>query len=164
MSKKIDVAKLPELVGTLYPAPYYGPVKARAKKKLGDEAGLTQFGVNLLRLEPGVWSALRHWHTREDEFIYVLEGEVTLITDAGEELLRAGDAAGFKAGDEDGHHLVNKSDKDVLVLEVGTRTDDDVAHYPEADLVAVSKGEGFAYTRKDGTEYTNIRRRGPEDE
>lgn len=164
MSKRIDVARLPELVGTLYPTPYDQPVRARAKKKLGDAAGLTQFGVNLMRLSPGTWSAQRHWHSREDEFIYVIEGEVMLITDAGEELLTAGDAAGFRAGDEDGHHLVNKSDKDALILEVGTRTNDDICHYPEADLVAISKGESFSYTRKDGTEYTDIRRRTPDDD
>lgn len=163
MTKRIDVANVPKIVGTLYPSPYDKPVRARVKQALGDAAGLTQFGVNLLRLEPGAWSAQRHWHTREDEFIYVLEGEVTLITDAGEETLHPGDAAGFKADDKDGHHLVNKSDTPVLVLEVGTRSNDDICHYPEADLVAISKGESFSYTRKDGTEYTGIRRRGPED-
>ncbi|NVJ99871.1 MAG: cupin domain-containing protein [Alphaproteobacteria bacterium] len=164
MSKKIEVKSVPELVGTLYPPPYDGPVRARGKRQLGNVAGLTQFGVNLLRLEPGVWSAQRHWHDREDEFVYVLEGEVTLITDAGEELLQAGDAAGFKAGDPDGHHLVNKSGKTALALEVGTRTNDDVCQYPEADLVAISKGESFSYTRRDGTEYENIRRRTPDDD
>lgn len=163
MTKRIDVQSLPELLGTLYPPPYDGPVRARAKRQLGDAAGLTQFGVNLLRLEPGVWSAQRHWHEREDEFIYVLEGEVTLITDAGEETLQAGDAAGFRAGDQDGHHLVNKSNAPAMVLEVGTRTDDDICHYPEADLVAISKGASFSYTRKNGTEYKDIRRRTPDD-
>jgi uncharacterized cupin superfamily protein len=159
MTRRIDVSRVPAFTGTLYPPPYHTPCLGRVKQALGDAAGLTQFGVNLLRLDPGVWSAQRHWHTREDEFIYVLEGAVNLITDAGEETLHAGDAAGFRAGEEDGHHLVNKSDAPALVLEVGTRTSNDVAHYPEADLVAVSKEDGFSYTRKDGSLYTGIRRR-----
>ncbi|NVJ69207.1 MAG: cupin domain-containing protein [Alphaproteobacteria bacterium] len=153
MSKKIDPSKVKELIGTQYPAPYDEPVRARGKRKLGDEAGLTQFGVNLLRLEPGVWSAQRHWHKLEDEFIYVLEGEVVLVTDSGEETLSAGDAAGFKAGEEDGHHLQNRSDKEALVLEVGTRTHNDVVQYPEADLVARMDGKPAMFTRRDGTPY-----------
>ena len=95
MTKRIDIAALVPVIGTLYPPPYDEPCRARARTKLGDAAGLTQFGVNLLHLPPGAWSSQRHWHTAGDEFVYVLSGEVTLVTDAGEEILHAGDAAGL---------------------------------------------------------------------
>src|SRR5207302_3322100 len=121
MPKRIDVGALQSIVGTLYPPPFDEPCRSRQRKRLGDVAGLTQFGVNLLRLPPGAWSSQRHWHTGEDEFVYVLSGEVVLATDAGEELLRAGDAAGFKANDGDGHHLQNRSGQDAVVLEIGSR-------------------------------------------
>src|SRR5215475_5278444 len=106
--KKIDIEKAPSGAGTRYPPPHDAPCKARRWKMLGNAAGLTQFGVNLVTLQPGVWSSQRHWHSHEDEFVYMLEGELTLVTDAGEEILRAGDCAAFKAGDPDGHHLINK--------------------------------------------------------
>ena len=99
MKRRIDVAAVAAVVGTLYPPPFDQPCRTRVRQKLGDVAGLTQFGVNLLRLPPGAWSSQRHWHTASDEFVYVLSGEVILAGDAGEEVLRAGDAAGFKAGD-----------------------------------------------------------------
>jgi uncharacterized cupin superfamily protein len=99
MTKRIDIAALASVVGTLYPPPFDEPCRARARTRLGDPAGLTQFGVNLLRLPPGAWSSQRHWHTAGDEFVYVLSGEVVLVTDSGEEVLRAGDAAGFPAND-----------------------------------------------------------------
>src|SRR4051794_25733415 len=109
MAKRIDPATLPVITGTKYPPPYDEPCRTHQRTRLGEVAGLTQFGVNLLRLPPGAWSAQRHWHANEDEFIWVLSGEVVLVTDAGEETLRAGDYAGFKAGDPDGHHLQNRS-------------------------------------------------------
>src|SRR6266702_5446747 len=121
MKKRIDAAELTPVTGTLYPPPFDQPCRARERTKLGDEAGLTQFGVNLLRLPPGAWSSQRHWHTGEDEFVYVLSGEVVLVTDAGEETLRAGDAAGFPANDRDGHCLQNRSSRDAQVLEIGSR-------------------------------------------
>src|SRR5580692_6809559 len=99
MTKRIDPTALTPVIGTLYPPPFDQPCRARQRRKLGDAAGLNQFGVNLLLLPPGAWSSQRHWHTDSDEFVYVLSGEVTLVTEAGDELLRAGDAAGFKAGD-----------------------------------------------------------------
>src|SRR5579872_5689219 len=102
VQKRIDVGSLAAIVGTLYPPPFDQPCRSRSRRKLGDAAGLTQFGVNLLTLPPGAWSSQRHWHSKGDEFVYVLSGEVTLVTDAGDEILRAGDAAGFKAGDPDG--------------------------------------------------------------
>src|SRR5438067_1158131 len=107
--KRIEVGTLAPVSGTSYPPPFDQPCRARQRRRLGDAAGLTQFGVNLLVLPPGSWSSQRHWHTAEDEFVYVLAGEVTLVTDAGEEILRAGDAAGFKAGEPNGHCLQNRS-------------------------------------------------------
>ena len=121
MPKRIDVAAAPVSKGTTYPPPYDKPCRARERLRLGDAAGLTQFGVNLLRLPPGSWSAQRHWHVGEDEFIHVVSGEVVLVTDAGEEVLRAGDCAGFKANEPNGHCLQNRSNTDATVLEVGSR-------------------------------------------
>src|SRR3954449_1933686 len=109
MPTKIDISAAETLQGSRYPAPFDEPCKARVRQVLGDAAGLTQFGVNLLHLAPGAWSSQRHWHTASDEFVYVLSGEVVLVTDDGEEVLRAGDAAGFKAGDSNGHCLQNRS-------------------------------------------------------
>jgi uncharacterized cupin superfamily protein len=152
---KIDIARVPPRVGSKYPAPFDEPCRARQNLPLGDAAGLTQFGVNLTRLPPGAWSSQRHWHTHEDEFVYVLQGEVWLVTDAGEQLLRPGDCAGFKAGVRDGHHLQNRSAQDALVLTVGTRDDADGGEYPDIDMVFKPgryTGKG-GYARKDGTPY-----------
>lgn len=133
--KKIDPQAAPVRHGSRYPSPYDVPCLGRRRWQLGDAAGLTQFGVNLLRLPPGAWSSQRHWHSSEDEFVYVLEGELVLVTDAGEETLRAGDSAGFPAGEADGHHLINRSGRDAVVLEVGTRARaQDAATYPDIDL------------------------------
>jgi uncharacterized cupin superfamily protein len=117
---------------------------------------LTQFGVNLLRLAPGVWSSQRHWHTGQDEFVYVLEGEVVLVTDAGEEILKPGDCAGFKAGDRDGHHLQNRGVADAVLLEIGTRVADDSGEYPDIDMVFKAANPPI-YIRKDGTPYDGIK-------
>jgi uncharacterized cupin superfamily protein len=158
---KIDLDAAPTLTGTLYPSPHDGPCRARVREKLGDAAGLTQFGVNLLTLPPGAWSAQRHFHSEEDEFVFVLEGEVTLVTDRGSETLRAGDAAGFKAGDPNGHCLKNLSSAAARVLEVGSRVPADAATYPDIDLLAPAFGLPAIYTHKDGTPYVDIKRRGP---
>jgi uncharacterized cupin superfamily protein len=149
--KKIDIAEVKVRRGSGYPPPHDAPCAARERKALGDAAGLTRFGVNLLTLAPGVWSSQRHWHTVEDEFVWVLEGEVTLITDAGEEILRPGDCAAFKAGEADGHHLVNRSDKPAMVLEVGNREDNDGCDYPDIDMFS-RPGDDF-YRHRDGTPY-----------
>jgi uncharacterized cupin superfamily protein len=126
----------------------------RDKHPLGDLFGLTNFGVNLTRLAPGAYSALRHAHTKQDEFVYVLEGEPTLVTDAGETLLKPGMCAGFKAGTGDAHHLHNRSQKNVLILEVGDRSGGDAASYPDDDVVGFFTPDGkWQYTRKDGTRY-----------
>jgi uncharacterized cupin superfamily protein len=152
MSKKIQIEKAPIARGSTYPAPYDVPCRERLRTRLGDAAGLTQFGVNLTRLPPGGWSSQRHWHAGEDEFVYVLDGELVLVTDSGEELLRAGDCAGFKAGASDGHHLQNRSDRDALFLEIGTRlprAQMQVA-YPDIDLRVGPAG----YLHRDGTSYS----------
>jgi uncharacterized cupin superfamily protein len=149
MSKKIELDKTPAFKGSGYPARYAAPCADRVRQRLGDAAGLTQFGVNLLRLAPGVWSSQRHWHTAEDEFTYVLQGEVVLVTDSGEETLRAGDCAGFKAGVADGHHFQNRSNQEALMLEIGSRKEKDEAYYPDIDLMLLPSG--FAHT--DGRPY-----------
>jgi uncharacterized cupin superfamily protein len=161
MKKRIDMAALTSVVGTLYPSPFDAPCRARQRTKLGDAAGLSQFGVNLLRLPPGAWSSQRHWHTGGDEFIYVLSGEVVLVTDGGEEVLRAGDAAGFPAGDTNGHCLQNRSSDDAQVLEIGTRVPGETAYYSDIDMVAQADGNRSVYTRRDGTPYPDLGRRGP---
>ena len=126
----------------------------RSKRVLGDLFGLTNYGVNLVELPPGVWSSQRHWHTREDEFIYILSGELTLVTDEGEQLLTTGMVAGFAAGESNGHHLVNKGDTTASYLEIGDRIDEDEVFYPDIDLQLVSDGAGQrTFKRRDGRRY-----------
>src|SRR5215510_8785567 len=132
---KIDIASVKTEIATGYPDPFHLPVAGRARKRLGNAAGLDQFGVNLTRLPPGTQASQRHWHQSEDEFVYVLEGELVLIENDGETVLKPGDCAGFKAGVPNGHHLVNKSQRDALYLEIGTRAASERAHYPGIDLV-----------------------------
>lgn len=159
MTKKIDVNTAPTVVGSRYPSPYDKSCAGRFRRCVGDAAGLTQFGVNLTRLPPGCWSSQRHWHTAEDEFILVVEGEVALVTESGTETLRAGDCAGFKAGVADGHHLQNRSDRDAVVLEVGTRRpQDDEVFYPDIDLRAL-KGRQIAH--RNGEPYAGGKPRNP---
>jgi uncharacterized cupin superfamily protein len=160
VTKRIDVAALPSVAGTLYPPPFDEPCLTRERKRLGDAAGLTQYGVNLLRLPPGAWSSQRHWHSHEDEFVYVLSGEVTLVTDDGEEILRAGDATGFKAGDGNGHCLQNRSDKDATVIEIGTRMAEDAVVYSDIDMILpAGSGKTGGYRHRDGMPYPKARRR-----
>jgi uncharacterized cupin superfamily protein len=148
--KKIEAKAVATRVGTNYPTPYDAPCRRRERKRIGDAAGLTQFGVNLLRLPPGAWSSQRHWHTLEDEFVFVVTGEVVLVTDDGEEILRAGDSAGFKANDRNGHHLQNRAQEEAVLLEVGSRQEGDAASYPDIDLLSIEEG---VYSHRDGTEY-----------
>jgi uncharacterized cupin superfamily protein len=150
----LDPKSLSPRTTSIYPPVYAKELTGREKRALGDPFGLTQFGVNLTTMPPGCWSSHRHWHEKEDELIYVLEGEVTLIDDTGEHLLKAGMCAGFKAGVPNAHHLVNKSGRPVLILEVGSRMPGERSHYAEADMQA-SKGEDGTWrlTRKDGTPY-----------
>jgi len=150
---KIDIARLAIDSRTPYPAPFDRVVRGRERKRLGNAAGLDQFGVNLTTLRPGAASALRHWHEKEDEFIYVLEGELVLVEDGGETILRAGDAAGFKANSGNGHHLVNKSTRNAVYLEIGTRSKHERVEYPDVDLVAVRDEKGMRFTHKNGGSY-----------
>ena len=138
---------------TIYPAPFAAGLEGRIKRALGDAGGLTQFGVNLTTLEPGAVSALRHWHTREDEFVYVLAGEVTLVTDAGEEMLAAGMAAAFPGGEANAHQLANRGTAPVTYLEIGTRASDDEITYPDDDLALVKRGGRRTFVRKSGEPY-----------
>jgi uncharacterized cupin superfamily protein len=150
---KVDIASLPIESRTGYPPPHDKVVAGRSRKRLGNAVGLDQFGVNLTTLTPGASSALRHWHEKEDEFVYMLEGQVVLIENEGETVLKPGDAAGFKAGVANGHQLVNRSDRDAVYLEIGSRRADERAHYSDVDL-AVAKIDGaYRYTRKDGSAY-----------
>jgi uncharacterized cupin superfamily protein len=147
---KIDLSKCAVRTTTIYPAQYASCTDGRIKTVLGNEAGLTQFGVNLTRLKPGAASALRHWHQTEDEFVYIVEGEATLCEDGGETILHAGDCAGFKAGVPNGHCLINKSQADVVYLEIGTRAPTDVFHYSDIDMMG-DKGEAeVRFMRKNG--------------
>ena len=148
-----DPKELPEQSTTGYPEPYKSRVAGRHKRRLGDAAGLRNFGVNLTRLDPGAESSMRHWHTKQDEFVYILEGEVTLVSDAGRQKLKAGMAAGFPAGKADGHQLVNETNKRVLYLEIGDRTPGDGATYSEADLAAKLVDGKWVFTHKDGSPY-----------
>jgi uncharacterized cupin superfamily protein len=161
MAKRIDVAALPSIVGTTYPSPFDEPCRSRSRQRLGDAAGLTQYGVNMLRLTPGSWSSQRHWHIAQDEFVYVVSGEVVLVSDDGEETLRAGDAAGFPANEGNGHCLQNRTSADAVVLEVGTRIPEDAAYYPDIDMIAPAGGKPAAYIHRDGTPYTDLGRKGP---
>jgi uncharacterized cupin superfamily protein len=137
-----------------YPEPFFSRMAGRDKRPLGDLFGLVNFGVNLTRLKPGGGSsALRHSHTKQDEFVYILEGEPTLITDAGRTALKAGMCAGFKAGSGDAHHLVNETDKEVVYLEIGDRTDGDAVTYPDDDLAVVTIDGRRRMAHKDGTPY-----------
>ncbi len=153
MPPALDPSTIEATRGSNYPEAFKPRVAGRTKQRLGNALGLKNFGVNLTTLEPGSASALRHWHLTQDEFIYVVSGELVLVTDAGEQVLTAGMCAGFPAGKADGHHLVNRSSHDAAYLEVGDRTSGDGAHYPDDDLVAKAVGNGWQFTRKDGTPY-----------
>jgi uncharacterized cupin superfamily protein len=150
---KIDVAKLAVDTRTNYPVPFDRVVLGRERKRLGNAVGLDQFGVNLTTLKPGAASALRHWHENEDELVYILQGEVVLIEDDGETLLKPGDAAGFRANSRIGHQLVNRTTADAVFLEVGTRAKYERVDYPDVDLMVVRDDKGMRYTHKNGEPY-----------
>jgi len=150
--KKIDIAALPVRTGSNYPPPHDAPCASRERRRLGQAGGLTAFGVNHLTLPPGAWSSQRHWHSHEDEFLVVLFGEVVLVTDAGEEVLRPGDCAAFKAGEADGHHLINRSDRDAMVVEVGNdEPERDRTTYSDIDMVFDPDAQ--AYLHRDGAAF-----------
>lgn len=148
----IDPATVEEKRGSGYPEPYRSRMGDRVKRRLGDACGLTRFGVNLVTLGPGGQSALRHWHTLEDEFVYMVEGEVVLVTEDGEQVLRAGDCAGYPAGKADGHHFINRSGAQARYLEIGNREAADRAFYPDDDL-KYAEGDDGGYVHKDDRPY-----------
>jgi uncharacterized cupin superfamily protein len=149
----LDAASVEPIYGTPYPEPYDREPAAREKRPLGDAVGLRNFGVNMTRLRPGVWSAQRHWHTRQDELIYIVSGEVTLVTDAGEEVLTAGQIAGFPAGNADGHCLINRGNADAVYLEIGDRMPGDEVRYPDIDLLRRDDAGTKSFTNKSGRPY-----------
>jgi uncharacterized cupin superfamily protein len=149
----LDPAELPAREGTSYPEPFKDPCRARTKRALADALGLGNFGVNLVTLPPGAGSAQRHWHSHEDEFVYLVEGELTLITEDGEQLLTAGQVAGFPAGRADGHHLINHGAAPATYLEIGDRNPEDVCTYPDIDLHYAPTPDGHVFTNKKGERY-----------
>ena len=146
---KIDTATVPARVGSGYPPPHDTPCATRTRQRLGDAGGLQDFGVNRMTLPPGGWSSQRHWHSHEDEFVYLLQGELVLVEDRGEVLLRAGDCAAFPKGRGNGHHLINRSDALAVYLEVGSRHPDDVTTCADIDLMSSNRDGRFV--RKDGS-------------
>jgi uncharacterized cupin superfamily protein len=148
---KIDIAAVPRRLGVGYPAPFNALSAERIRQRLGNAGGLVDFGVNLMRLPPGNWSSQRHWHSHEDEFVYVLEGELVLIEDGGETLLRAGDAAAFPKNSGNGHHMINRSDQTAVYLEVGSRHPDDLTTCSDVDMISPASDGRFLH--KDGAPY-----------
>lgn len=153
----IDQSKCPVKTGSIYPAPYAEMMAGRSSLRLGQAGGLTQFGANLVMLQPGALSSLRHWHRHEDEFVMVTEGECVLVQDAGEVLMRVGDCAAFPAGDPDGHHFVNRSDRLAKFLVVGTKAPAEVATYSDVDFQVHQGGETPRFSYRDGTDWTGPR-------
>jgi uncharacterized cupin superfamily protein len=149
----LDPQSMEEARGSIYPEPFKSRMGERAKRRLARACGLEKLGVNLVTLGPGGQSALRHWHTLEDEFVYVLEGEVVLVTNEGEQTLRAGMCAGYPAGKRDAHHFVNRSSSPARYLEIGTNVDGDMAFYPDDDLVWIETENGLVAAHKDGRRY-----------
>jgi uncharacterized cupin superfamily protein len=147
---KIDRSKIPFANNAAYPKEFAPVIEGREKQKLGDAVGLIQFGVNISRIKAHSKSALRHWHESEDEFIYMLEGELVLHEDSGETVLKPGDAAGWKANGGIGHCLINCTGKDALYLEVGTRSTAERVHYPDVDFCMERDGSGRRWMRKNG--------------
>ena len=150
MRKKIDIQTAPVSAGSRYPDPFAAPCQDKIRRQLAKAAGLKHIGINLLELAPGAWSSQRHWHSHAEEFVYVVEGEVVLVTEGSEEILRAGDCAAFVPGDADGHHLQNRSAAPARILEIGSAgLREDETDYPDIDMRALGSG----YFRKDGTPY-----------
>jgi uncharacterized cupin superfamily protein len=148
---KIDIAAVPVRKGSGYPSPFDAPCAERTRRRLGDAGGLRDFGVNLMTLPPGGWSSQRHWHSHEDELVYVLEGELTLVEDGGETVLRAGDCAAFPKGTGNGHHLINRSSQTAVYLEVGSRDPQDLTTCSDIDMMSANSDGRFVH--KDGTPY-----------
>jgi uncharacterized cupin superfamily protein len=150
---KIDIASIPQRLGCPYPKPFDLPIAGRIRQRLGDAGGLEDFGVNLTRLPPGAWSSQRHWHSHEDEFVFVLAGEVVVIEDTGETKLRAGEAVAFPKGSGDGHHLVNRGTETAIYLEVGSRNPLDLTTCSDIDLMSANADGRFVH--KNGEPYAD---------
>ena len=150
---KIDIDKVPIDTASGYPAQFNKIIQGRSRKRLGNAVGLDQFGVNLCTLKPGSASSQRHWQHNEDEFVYVLQGEVVLCEDGGETVLKPGDAAGWKAGVPNGHCLINRSQNDVVFIEVGTRAPSEKVTYPDIDMAFERVGTTRKYSKKSGEPY-----------
>lgn len=150
---KLDLTKVPVKTGSIYPAPYAEMMAGRSSLRLGDAGGLTQFGVNLVTLEPGALSSLRHWHLAEDEFVMMTQGECLLVQDAGETLMRTGDCAAFPANTPDGHHFINRSDTPASFLVIGSKAKREVATYSDVDMVVTMEAGRAHFTHKDGRDY-----------
>lgn len=148
---KIDIHAVPERVGAGYPPPFDTPCAERIRQRLGNAGNLVDFGINLTRLPPGNWSSQRHWHTAEDEFVYVLEGELVLVENGGETLLRAGQCAAFPKNTGNGHHLINRSAATAVYLEIGSRSPDDVTFCSDIDMMSANPDGRFVH--RDGTPY-----------
>jgi uncharacterized cupin superfamily protein len=148
---KIDIEAVTAFTGSTYPEPHASRMGGRSFQPLGDAAGLSQFGVNLVTMQPGATSSLRHWHSDEDEFVWVVSGELVLVQDGGETVLKPGDAAGFRAGDPDGHHLRNRSAETASFLAIGTRATRDTCTYSDVDLINHTEGARSWFTLRDGT-------------
>jgi uncharacterized cupin superfamily protein len=151
---KIDIDKVPLETATTYPEPFWQATVGREKKRLGNAVNLSQFGVNLVTLKPGAWSSQRHWHTQEDELVFVLEGEITLCEDHHKEtVLKPGDAAGWKASSRIGHCLINRGKQDARYIEIGTRAPFESTVYPDIDMRAERDKNGMRYLKKTGEPY-----------
>lgn len=151
---KLNLSQIPFRSGSVYPGKLDAEVKGRSSQKLGDASGLTQYGVNIVRLEPGALSSLRHYHMQQDEFVMITEGACTLIDDDGEHDMRPGDCASFPAGDANAHHLVNRTNAPAAFLVVGTHTETETAFYSDIDMMVKVDPDGYAFTRKDGSPLT----------
>jgi uncharacterized cupin superfamily protein len=154
---KLDQSALPVRTGSIYPEPYAAMMAGRSWVRLGDAGGLTQFGVNLVTLQPGGLSSLRHWHQNEDEFVMVTEGECTLVEDAGPMLMRVGDCAAFPAGVANGHHFINHTDSIACFLVIGGKAPHEVVTYSDVDLRVETAGRTSTFTYRDGTLYAGPR-------
>ncbi|MBD12040.1 cupin domain-containing protein [uncultured Roseovarius sp.] len=151
---KLDLSKIPFKGGSSYPGKLAQAMAGRSSQALGDAGGLSQYGVNLVRLDPGAMSSLRHYHMAQDEFVMVTEGTCTLIDDQGEHTMQAGDCATFPAGEANGHHLVNKTEVPAVFLVVGTRTETETGYYSDLDMKVSVDAAGYTFTRKDGSPLT----------
>ena len=154
---KLDLTQVPVKTGSIYPEPYASMVKGRTSLRLGEGGGLTQFGVNLVTLDPGAMSSLRHWHHHEDEFVWILEGDCVMVQDAGETVMRAGDCAAFPAGSSDGHHFFNRTDRPARFLVVGTRALREVGVYSDLDMMVEMATGSARFMYKDGTDWNGPR-------